>query len=67
MRPTTFLKLALAAALFALGAQMAQSAGDDPVKLQGLRGGERVVSYSHKTLSANSRYKVVDQIAGKAS
>jgi len=35
--------------------------------LQGLRGGERVVSYSHKTLSANSRYKVVDQIAGKAS
>ena len=35
--------------------------------LQGLRGGERVVSYSHKTLSANSRFTVVDQIAGKAS
>lgn len=35
--------------------------------LQGLRGGERVVSYSHKTLSTNSRYKVVDQIVGKAS
>jgi len=35
--------------------------------LQGLSGGERVVSYSHKTLSANSRFKVVDRIAGKAS
>lgn len=35
--------------------------------LQGLSGGERVVSYSHKTLTANSRFKVVDQIVGKAS
>lgn len=35
--------------------------------LQGLSGGERVVSYSHKTLAANSRFKVVEQIAGKAS
>ena len=35
--------------------------------LQGLSGGERVVSYSHKTLAANSRFTVVDQIAGKAS
>ena len=35
--------------------------------LQGLSGGERVVSYSHKTLAPNSRFKVVDQIVGKAS
>ncbi len=35
--------------------------------LQGLSGGERVVSYSHKTLSANSRFTVVDRIAGKTS
>ena len=35
--------------------------------LQGLSGGEQVVSYSHKTLTANSRFKVVDQIVGKAS
>jgi len=35
--------------------------------LQGLSGGERVVSYSHKTLTAGSRFKVVEQLGGKAS
>ncbi|MBL8333268.1 MAG: nitrate reductase cytochrome c-type subunit [Rubrivivax sp.] len=40
MRVHTFIKLGLAAALFALGAQMAQSqAPNEPVKVQGLRGG----------------------------
>ena len=39
MRVHTFIKLGLAAALFALGAQMAQSQGqNEPVKVQGLRG-----------------------------
>ena len=35
--------------------------------LQGLRGGERVVVYSHKALDAGSRIKVVDRIMGKSS
>ncbi len=35
--------------------------------LQGLSGGEHVVVYSHKTLDANSRIKVVDRIVGKSS
>jgi HlyD family secretion protein len=35
--------------------------------LQGLGGGERVVVYSHKALTANSRIKIVDRIAGKSS
>jgi HlyD family secretion protein len=35
--------------------------------LQGLSGGERVVVYSHKALSAGSRIKVVDRIMGPSS
>ena len=35
--------------------------------LEGLKGGERVVVYSHKALSAGSRIKVVERIMGPAS
>ncbi len=35
--------------------------------VQGLKGGERVVVYSHKVLDANSRIKIVDRIVGKSS
>jgi HlyD family secretion protein len=35
--------------------------------LQGLSGGEQVVVYSHKTLNANSRIKVVDHVVDKSS
>lgn len=42
MRVRTLIKLALAAGLVALGAQLAQAADPAPVKLQGLRGGTPV-------------------------
>ncbi len=35
--------------------------------LQGLSGGEQIVVYSYKALTANSRIKVVDRIMGKSS
>jgi HlyD family secretion protein len=35
--------------------------------LEGLSGGEHVVAYSQKALTANSRIKVVDRVAGKPS
>ena len=34
--------------------------------LDGLQGGEQVVAYSYKALSANSRIKVVERVMGKA-
>jgi RND family efflux transporter MFP subunit len=34
--------------------------------LDGLQGGEQVVAYSYKTLSVNSRIKVVERVMGKA-
>ncbi|HMN80451.1 MAG TPA: nitrate reductase cytochrome c-type subunit [Burkholderiaceae bacterium] len=39
MRVRSLYKLVLAACLFALGAPLAQSAGPEPVRLEGLRGG----------------------------
>lgn len=55
MRVHTMIKLALAAGIFALGAQMAQSAGEAPVKLQGLRGGTPVTQDLPPTASHQER------------
>jgi nitrate reductase (cytochrome), electron transfer subunit len=54
MRVQTILKLALAAGLFALGAQLAQAA-DEPVKLQSLRGGTPVSQDNQPTASHQER------------
>lgn len=55
MRVQTILKLALAAGVIALGAQVAQSAGPEPVKLQGLRGGAPVSQDLPPTASHQER------------
>ena len=55
MQVRTVLKLALAAGLIALGAQLAQAAGDEAVKLQGLRGGTPVAADNPPTASHQER------------
>ena len=55
MRVHTMLKLALAAAVLALGAQMTQSASDEPVKLQTLRGAVPLNQDSPPTASHQER------------
>lgn len=55
MRVQTILRLALAAGVFALGAQIAQSAGPEPVKLQSLRGGAPVSQDLPPTASHQER------------
>ena len=55
MNLTTVIKLALAAALIALGPQLVQAAGEEPVKLQGLRGGTPLNQDNPPTASHQER------------
>jgi len=55
MQVRTLIKLALAVGLVALGTQLAQAAGEEAVKLQGLRGGTPVSADNPPTASHQER------------